>query len=121
MSSSLDTLGGHWLHYDRSGHPITYAEYGKLKWGSERDEYVRIGLDLIGDVTISTVWLGTDQGWLYGNRKKHKPVIFETMTFSERERWDSYLFDRYCTQEQAIIGHLFACAMIRGEGREICK
>jgi hypothetical protein len=91
--------------YDRDGNPLPEDWYDKKKyeqrfrWVTER----RIGRTIVGDFTVSTVWLhGIDHG--YDGRA---PIIFETMVFNSR---DDGLYneelDRYSTEEQAMRGHL---------------
>ena len=102
-------------YYDRQGNGITYARYCELRdpAGQHRD-YIIVGQDQIGDVFVSTVWLGMDQNFGGG-----QPLIFETMTFSDREPWDSNVVARYATEGAAAVGHLLVCALVMGEGREI--
>lgn len=55
----------------------------------------------IGNVKISTVFLGVDHSFDGG-----KPLLFETMIFGGDE--DGYQ-ERYSTWDEAVIGHKFAC------------
>lgn len=65
-----------------------------------------IGRTIIGDVKVSTVFLTIDHQFNDG-----PPVLFETMIFGgEHDQWQ----DRYCTYQEAIIGHLEAIDMVRG-------
>lgn len=64
------------------------------------DDYTRIGSTRIGDIWISTVWLGLNHNFFDG-----PPLIFETMIFGgnlDQEMW------RYSTVEEARAGHAFA-------------
>lgn len=87
-------------NYDRDGNPLPADWYDttkhghKYKWGTER----RIARTVVGDITVSTVWLGLDHDYLTG-----VPVIFETMTFGDP--YENEL-RRYSTEEDAIRGHL---------------
>lgn len=49
---------------------------------------------------VSTVWLGLDHS-LTGEA----PLIFETMVFSEKGKWDELDMERYATLEEARKGH----------------
>lgn len=99
--------------YDRLGRPITYREYVKLKYETVDEngvEYKRIGYDQFGDTEVSTVWLGLDHGY----SRRGAPVIFETMIFGgplSDETW------RYCTEEQARMGHTLISNMVRRKRR----
>lgn len=83
-------------YYDKQGKPLTREEYFELLAAVGWD-YKRVALTDIGDVRISTVWLGLDQQ--YGDGP---PVIFETMQFGGDADGDC---DRYCTLEEAQAGH----------------
>lgn len=115
--------------YDRKGGPITWRQFIALKYDNyspdgdylgetPNREYVVIGQDLINDVVVSTVWLGLDHSL---GLPGHPRQIFETMTFSDRPKWDDQLLNRYATEAEAVIGHLLCCAIVRGEGREITR
>ena len=88
-------------HYDRDGNPAPDDWYDKEKhghmgryWSNPR----RVARTVVGDITVSTSWLGLDHDFLTG-----RPIIFETMTFGEP--WN-YELTRYSTEEQAMRGHL---------------
>lgn len=65
----------------------------------------QIAADDIGGVRVSTVFLGRDHAFGSG-----RPVLFETMIFGGPH--DEYQ-ERYCTREQAVIGHSRALALVR--------
>lgn len=44
------------IFYDRDGNMITLSEWVDL---NGRDGYVRVGLDQVGDLEVSTIWVGT--------------------------------------------------------------
>ena len=54
---------------------------------------------LENDKYVSTVWLGLDHSFEEG-----KPIIFETMVFSQK-RGENLDEERYSTEEEAIEGH----------------
>jgi hypothetical protein len=60
--------------YDFDGNPIEYHEWIRLFF-TTHDRHV--ANDLIGDVQISTVWMGIDYGFGHGGT----PLIYETMIF----------------------------------------
>jgi hypothetical protein len=67
--------------------------------------------DEIGDVVVSTVWLGLDHN--FGG--KGPPLIFETMVFGGT---NSEYQERYSTEAAAIAGHERIAAAVK-EGRII--
>jgi hypothetical protein len=66
----------------------------------------RVGATDIGDVTVSTVFLGIDHNFGGG-----PPLLFETMIFGGPH--DQYT-DRYETWEQAEAGHARAVRIAEG-------
>ena len=58
----------------------------------------------IGDVKVSTVFVGIDYSFGGG-----EPLLFETMIFGGAE--DGYQ-DRYSTWDEAVKGHQFACEKV---------
>lgn len=85
-------------YYDRDGRSITLHEMEQLKWSGT--DYDRVGLTQVGNLSVSTVWLGMDHRSGDG-----PPLIFETMVFDEAavewldDQW------RYSTLDEARAGH----------------
>ena len=77
------------------------------EWGRFFEKPDRIvAQDVIGDVRVSTVFLGIDHSWDSG-----PPVLFETMIFGgEHDQHQA----RCSTWQQAKDMHAKACALIRG-------
>uniref|UniRef100_A0A6M3JHR5 Uncharacterized protein n=1 Tax=viral metagenome TaxID=1070528 RepID=A0A6M3JHR5_9ZZZZ len=72
--------------------------------GAER----HVGDEMVGDVQVSTVFLGLDHGFGYS-----PPLLFETMVFGgplDQEQ------DRYTTWEQAEEGHKDMVERVRKGG-----
>lgn len=92
--------------YDRAGRPIEdIMEWARL---IEQREYAEVAVDHVGDVVVSTVWLGIDHNWLGHG----PPIIFETMIFGGAfDRWQW----RYCTDDQALVGHANAVRLAQGD------
>ena len=65
----------------------------------------RVGKDTIGDVNISTVFLGIDHSYNGGT-----PVLFETMIFGGEN--DQYK-ERYTSWEEAEKGHKRAVEVVK--------
>jgi hypothetical protein len=87
-------------YYDRSGKPISMME-----WATTSKDGNRVAFDTVGDVDISTVWLGLNHSFDDG-----PPLIFETMIFGEEHDEDCW---RYSTEEQAKAGHSLIVAAIK--------
>lgn len=73
------------------------------KWFEHADR--QLAIDVINDVTISTVFIGTNMQ--YGDGP---PLLFETMIFGGIN--DEFT-QRYSTYEEAMAGHANALAMIK--------
>jgi hypothetical protein len=73
------------------------------------DEGRQVNKTTIGDVRISTVFLGLDH-----RIHEDKPMLFETMIFGGE--YDEYQ-ERYSTWEEAEEGHQRACELVYGIDR----
>jgi hypothetical protein len=97
-------------YFDRDGKPVPYDWFIQAKYGDkylrQRDHSLskRVGATTIGDLSVSTVWLGINHGF---GPDDTVPIIFETMVFDHRDepQWDQEL-TRYATEEEAMRGHL---------------
>jgi hypothetical protein len=68
----------------------------------------QVGLDDLGAVQVSTVFLGLDHNWRDG-----PPLLFETMTFSDDVPALADRQDRYATWDEAVAGHARTVAVVR--------
>ena len=75
---------------------------------SHKDESFRVGETVVGELRVSTVFLGLDHRFLVDG----PPIVFETMVFNNvgegRERFAQVFDDcmqRYCTYAEAEQGH----------------
>jgi hypothetical protein len=81
------------------------ADLGKwAEWMSNYDR--QIGLDMIGSVGVSTVYIGHDMS-LFGDGP---PLLFETMIFGGARDREQF---RYATLAQAKAGHAAIVAELR--------
>jgi hypothetical protein len=81
--------------------------YDVYEWATKFDNDTRrVGLFTIGDVMVSTVFLGLDHQ--YGDGP---PLLFETMTFKGQEDIGC---ERCSTWEQAEAMHARAVAKVKG-------
>ena len=103
------------LFYNRQGEPMSIPEADDLLHDLA---YINVAITAIGDLTISTVWLGVNHNFT----NEGPPIIFETMIFGPREEdapFDEDLDDlvgqqwRYPTEEAALAGHDQAVALVR--------
>lgn len=85
------------------------------RWGelAEDPSYRRVARTMVGELCVSTVWLGLDHNY------RPPPLIFETMVFdegtTESVEWGGItrgfnpsldeFTRRYTTEEQAVAGH----------------
>ncbi len=83
--------------YKLEGHEVVPVD-DLLEWGSWFETANRhVGLDIFGDVRVSTVFLGLDHN--FGNGE---PLLFETMVFGGPLDGEQ---ERYCTWDEAEAGH----------------
>lgn len=100
------------MHYVLIDHRVVECpdlmQWAKWFEMSRKDESFRVGETVIGELRISTVFLGLDHRFLSDG----PPIVFETMVFQEtaeeREHCGEVFDDcmqRYCTYEEAERGH----------------
>lgn len=93
-------------YYDREGKPMDLDAWSAA-FGDQ--EYKRVGYTEVGDVRVSTVWLGMNHNWGDG-----PPLIFETRVFGgEDDEW----MDRYATEDAAVAGHNEVVAAVKNNER----
>ena len=73
------------------------------QWYASADRH--LARDQLGDVLVSTVFLGMDLSFGSGT-----PILFESMVFGgEHDEWQ----DRYCTWDEAAAGHARIVAYLK--------
>ena len=77
------------------------------EWAIWFEKAGRVASDYVGDVHISTVFLGIDHSFGSG-----PPLLFETMIFGGDH--DGYQ-ERFRTWDEAAAGHKIALALVKGE------
>ena len=98
--SNFYKLGG------KDGHQVIHIKGDALGWAKIYEKMDRrVKFDEVNEHTISTIFLGMDHGFGFGQRGK--PIVFETMIFKGvgKDRGDEIRFWRYRTWKQAIKGH----------------
>ena len=98
-------MGFLWYKLDKNHNPVPCndGEYPKKEQSNEAQW--RVGNDMIGDVQVSTVFLGLDHRFGDGT-----PILFETMIFGGEH--DEYQ-ERYETWDEALEGHKRAIEMVK--------
>lgn len=111
-------------YFDRVGNPIPMGRWGEL---AQDFNYKCLRKTTVGQVEVSTVWLGLDHRMLWG-----PPLIFETMLFEVEpsvsepseffpqsfEYYETVAIDgedqwRYTTETEALKGHERVVARLR--------
>lgn len=106
-SNFISGLGGTMENYILQEDGEIRKEPDLLKWAKQFEKADRhVGNDTIGDIVISTVFLGIDHN--HGN--DGKPILFETMIFGGEH--DEYQ-ERYTDVKSAKIGHRKALELVK--------
>jgi len=98
-----------WYTLDKDNKPIksTIIKYGE--WMENNPGVKSVKQEHIGDIFVSTVFLGLDHSW---PKDDITPVLWETMIFGGEH--DQYQ-DRYTSYEDALEGHKKALTLITKE------
>lgn len=96
------------IYYDRDGQAITLERYAELFGNDGDDDYKRVAQDDVGELWVSTVWLGIDHAFGDG-----PPIIFETMIFRDGDFGRDLAMWRYTTETAALAGHDRVVAALR--------
>jgi hypothetical protein len=94
---------------DAVGEPVPEPDVGRWSaWFERSDECRVVRQEMVGDVRVSTVFLGMDHGYGEG-----PAVLWETMVFGgplDEEQ------DRYTSRADALAGHAAMVAQVREAG-----
>ena len=93
-----------WYILDENNKPVKSPIIQYSEWIEANPERKAVKQEHIGDVRISTVFLGLDHAW-----NSDIPVLWETMIFGGEH--DQYM-DRYTSIEDAIEGHQTALNLV---------
>lgn len=101
---------------DENGKPI--PEPDLLKWAQwfEDTKQRVVQQDHIGDIFVSTVFLGLDHAFVYDD--VHEPVLWETMIFKDTD-WSGDFQRRYTSLNDAIAGHMEAVEMVKANDKSL--
>ncbi len=97
------------IWYDKQGFPMDNLNFDEIESRLRDRDYKRVSKTKVGNITISTVWLGLDHNFSGDG----PPLIFETMVFHgdmptdiPGDTWGRGIEqERYSTLEQAEAGH----------------
>jgi hypothetical protein len=93
----------HWILVGREVMAVPLEEWGRWFEEASANGQRTIGFDSIGEVDVSTVFLGLDMSW-WGS----PPLLFETMVFP-----DCDLIGRWATIDDAEAEHAKVVALYR--------
>jgi hypothetical protein len=96
-----------WYILDKENKPVKSTIIQHSEWIEANPERKAVKQEHIGDIFISTVFLGLDHSW-----NSDIPVLWETMIFGGEH--DQYQ-DRYTSHEDALEGHKLALTLITKE------
>lgn len=94
-----------WYILDRDNKPIEADPLVYIDWIHNNPSRKAVKQESIGDVRVSTVFLGLNHSYEGG-----EPVLWETMVFEGS--LDGYQ-ERYTSYEEALTGHEFAVQMVK--------
>lgn len=103
-------IGPIWYHRDG-----TLSENPVYTWDPADPDCHRVAATQVNGVRISTVFLGLDHSFGGG-----PPVLFETMIFGARGRWEEFQ-TRYCTEAEALAGHAMYVEAVAGTKHPHCS
>lgn len=96
-----------WYILDSNNKPVAKPTLEVAEWLQNNQDRKIIKQEHIGDIFISTVFLGLDHAW-----GSNIPVLWETMIFGGEH--DQYQ-ERYTSYEDALEGHKKALTLITKE------
>lgn len=96
-----------WYILDNNNKPVAKPFLEAAQWLEDNPSRKIVKRDEIGDILVSTVFLGLDHAW-----DSDTPVLWETMIFGGEH--DQYQ-DRYTSYEDALEGHELALTLITKE------
>jgi len=100
---------------NEKGKPVEEADLFKwAAWFENAREQRIVAKTQIGDLLVSTVFLGMD----YSFEKSSVPILYETMVFvgSDISKEHPDGFNRYATWDEALAGHHEICKKVSESG-----
>jgi len=93
-----------WYILDKENKPVKSTIIQHSEWIEANPEKKVVKQENVGDIFVSTVFLGLDHAW-----NSDVPVLWETMIFGGE--YDQYQ-DRYTSVEGALKGHKKALELL---------
>lgn len=93
---------------DKRVMPAELMQWARWMELSRADNSFRVAETMVGDLWVSTVFLGLDHRFVGDG----PPIVFETMVFSGEHGYDENMA-RYCTYDEALDGHNTLVASLR--------
>jgi hypothetical protein len=100
-----------WYILDDDDTPIPSNITDYVEWEKANPERRIVKQDVVGDIHVSTVFLGLDHRWWSSDT----PVLWETMIFEGKH--DQYQ-ERYTSYKDALEGHKKALNLVKNETEE---
>jgi hypothetical protein len=94
-----------WYILDDENNPVPSTITDYVKWEEDNLEKRIVKQEYIGDIRVSTVFLGLDHAWI-----GETPILWETMIFGGE--YDQYQV-RYTSYDAALQGHEIALSLIK--------
>ena len=102
-----------WYILDNNNNPVAKPVLEAAQWLDDNPSRKTVKRDEIGDILVSTVFLGLDHSFNGGT-----PVLWETMIFGGEH--DQYQ-ERYTSHKDALEGHKKALTLITKENEQKSK
>lgn len=96
-----------WYILNEKNEPIKSSIEEYVLWERENPKKKFVKQEYVGEVWVSTVFLGLDHRW-----DSDVPILWETMIFNGKH--DQYQ-DRYSSLEEAIKGHEIAVNLVKNK------
>jgi hypothetical protein len=94
-----------WYILDNNNNPIAKPTLEAVKWLEDNNHRRVVKQEHIGDIFISTVFLGLDHSW-----NSDIPVLWKTMIFEgEHDQYQK----RYTSHKDALEGHKIALELVK--------
>jgi hypothetical protein len=98
-----------WYTLDENNKPVASSAIEYSRWMEQNPTKKALKQEYIGDIYVSTVFLGLDHSW---PEDESKPLLWETMIFGGE--YDQFM-DRYTSVEDALEGHQKAIDLVNSK------
>lgn len=101
-----------WYYLDQNKNPIPTKDPRDIDYDNRR-----VGHTQVGAMWVSTVFLGLD----HNHFGEGPPILFETMVFGDKTHLTEDISMRYCTWQEAEIGHAEVVAGVTEQMEKVNK